>query len=145
MRFLPRAAIDLAIHFEGLRLDVYLDPVGIPTIGYGHVCKADHPPITKDQALEYLRQDMGIAGGAVVAALPGVDMDFLTDPRLAALADFTFNLGGTRFRASTLRRKVLDHDVVGAADEFPKWRMAGGKILAGLVKRRAAERGLWLG
>ena len=140
----PAKALELARHFEGLHLRVYADPVGIPTIGYGHVCKADQPPIDRAQADQWLVDDMLLATRVVVRLLPGVGSNFLTELRLAALADFVFNLGALRFQSSTLRRKLLDYDEQGAADEFPKWRMAGGKILKGLVLRRAAERELFL-
>ncbi|NQV59039.1 MAG: lysozyme, partial [Alphaproteobacteria bacterium] len=57
---------------------------------------------------------------------------------------FTFNLGSGRLQGSTLRMKANRGDMLGAADEFPKWRRAGGRILRGLVRRRAEERALWL-
>jgi lysozyme len=60
------------------------------------------------------------------------------------LQSFVYNLGSGRLQSSTLRRKINRGDFEGAADEFPKWRRAGGKILKGLVLRRAAERKLFL-
>lgn len=150
MRALPAMAIELAVRFEGFSAAPYQDPVGIWTYGYGSTfdlegkrVTAATPAIARDEAKDLLRRGLAAAGGEVLAALPGVGPDFLSESRLAALTDFTFNLGGTRFRASTLRRKVLDYDAAGVAEEFPKWRRAGGQILPGLVKRRAAERDLW--
>ena len=63
----------------------------------------------------------------------------------AALISFAFNVGTGNFAASTMRMKLNRNDRIGAAQEFPKWRRAGGVILKGLVRRRAAERRLFEG
>jgi len=68
----------------------------------------------------------------------------LTDGQFSALVSFTYNLGSGNLQRSTLRMKANRGDMRGAGDEFPKWRRAGGRILRGLVRRRAAERTLWL-
>jgi lysozyme len=64
---------------------------------------------------------------------------FISGNRLAAVADFAYNLGLTRLKASTLRRRVLADDWDGACDELRKWTRGGGRVLPGLVLRRAAE------
>ena len=69
----------------------------------------------------------------------------LTENQFGALVSFTYNVGSGNLKASTLRQKLNRGDYAGAADEFPKWRRAGGKILRGLVRRRAAERALFEG
>jgi lysozyme len=61
---------------------------------------------------------------------------------LAAVSDFTFNLGAGKLRASTLRRRLLAEDWEGAPHELRKWVFGGGKKLPGLVRRRAAEAAL---
>ena len=68
----------------------------------------------------------------------------LTENQYSALVSFTFNVGAGALQRSTLRMKLNRGEFQGAADEFPKWRIAGGRILAGLVRRRAAERILFL-
>ena len=68
----------------------------------------------------------------------------LTENQYSALTSFTFNVGAGALQRSTLRMKLNRSEYQGAADEFPKWRIAGGRILAGLVRRRAAERTLYL-
>ena len=68
----------------------------------------------------------------------------LTENQYSALTSFTFNVGAGALQRSTLRMKLNRGEYQGAADEFPKWRIAGGRILAGLVRRRAAERSLFL-
>ncbi|WP_312288782.1 lysozyme [Stutzerimonas nitrititolerans] len=132
--------IDLIKRFEGLRLRAYDDGVGIPTIGYGHT-KGVKPgmTITADQAVQFLREDLHSAER---------DIDRLVTMHLCqhqfdALASLVFNIGGTAFRDSTLLRKLNAGDYAGAAVQFDRWVHGGGKILPGLVKRRAAERAMF--
>ena len=68
----------------------------------------------------------------------------VTENQFSALSSFTFNVGGGAFQASTLRRRLNRGDIEGAAAEFPRWRYGGGRVLPGLVRRRAAERLLFL-
>ena len=137
------AASALARRFEGLYLTPYLCPAGVPTIGYGATYYEDgsavrltDPPITRaraDSLLLWMVRERYLP--VVVRMFPGVN-----DPnRLAALIDFAFNLGATRLKASTLRKKVLAEDWPGVPAEFRKWVRGGGKILKGLVLRREAE------
>jgi lysozyme len=64
-----------------------------------------------------------------------------TEPegRLAAIVDFTFNLGAGRLQTSTLWRRVNQHDCPAAGQELRRWVFGGGKVLSGLVARREAE------
>lgn len=64
---------------------------------------------------------------------------WFAEDKHAAIADFCFNLGTSRYKASTLKRRVDAGDWEGAADELAKWVWGGGKKLPGLVARRAAE------
>jgi lysozyme len=64
--------------------------------------------------------------------------------RLAAIVDFTFNLGAGRLQTSTLRRRVNQRDWAAAAKELHRWVYGGGKVLPGLVKRRMAEVALFI-
>ena len=68
----------------------------------------------------------------------------VTQNQFDALVSFTYNLGAGNLRSSTLLKKLNAGDYAGAADEFPKWNKAGGKELAGLTRRRNAERDLFL-
>jgi lysozyme len=142
----PQAAVELAKQFEGFhrtpkqdpeRAYPYVCPAGFWTIGYGHLCATDQPPITRDQAEAYLIVDMKIALRATLRYCPVLTT--VSDNRLAAMVDFTFNLGGGRLQASTLRRKVNRQDWSGATQELSKWVHGGGKVLPGLVLRRQAE------
>jgi lysozyme len=65
-----------------------------------------------------------------------------SDPRLAAITDFIYNLGATRYKGSTLRKRIAAQDWAGAMKEIVKWNKGGGRVLPGLVLRRAAEAAL---
>lgn len=133
--------------FEGLRLQPYICPAGYPTIGYGTVWKPDgskvtmeHPPISKETAEAWLVHELRhnyLAG--VLKASPGL----LARPRaLGAMTDFAYNLGVARYRASTLRKRVDDGDWEDAKAQLMLWTRGGGRVLPGLVRRRAAEAAL---
>ena len=147
----PQAAIDLAKRFEGFhrvpradpgRAHPYVCPAGYWTIGYGHLCDPKHPPITEAEAEGYLAADLRTALNATLRYCPVL----ATEPegRLAAIVDFTFNLGAGRLQTSTLRRRLNQRDWPSAASELRRWVYGGGKVLPGLVIRRAAETALLL-
>lgn len=83
-------------------------PQGDWTIGYGHLCKPDHPPITRDEGEAYLTQDLRSALDATLRYCPVLATE--SEERLAAIVDFTFNLGAGRLQTSTLRRRVNQRD-----------------------------------
>jgi len=131
------AGYALTEHFEGLELTAYQDSVGVWTIGYGHT-GADVQPgmaITQGDAQALLAEDVAASVAGVNAAV-SVDLE---QYQFDALVDFAFNLGVGALRSSTLLKLVNAGDVAGAAGEFGKWVYAGGKVLPGLVRRRAAE------
>lgn len=141
------AGLDIIKRYEGFRSEPYLCPAGVPTIGYGSTWDADgnpvtmqHPPITEDEAEALLARELKSVERAI-AKLITVE---LTQSQFDALASFTYNLGSGNLQASTLRAKVNRGDFEGAANEFSKWRKAGGVVLAGLVRRREEERKLFL-
>lgn len=136
-------AAALARRFEGLYLRPYLCPAGVPTVGYGATYYEDGTrvqltdlPITRERAEQLLRWMVRTKYlPAVLRLCPGVD----NADRLAALIDFTFNLGAGNLRASNLRRRVNARDYDAVPDEMRKWNKAGGRVLRGLVLRREAE------
>ena len=147
----PQAAIELAKRFEGFhrvpkhdpnRAYPYICPAGYWTIGYGHLCDPKHPPITEAEAEAYLAQDLKVALAATLRYCPVL----ATEPegRLAAIVDFTFNLGAGRLQTSTLRRRVNQRDWDASARELRRWVYGGGRVLPGLVTRREAEVALLL-
>lgn len=133
--------INLVKRFEGLERKAYRDSVGILTIGYGHThaVKAGDA-ITAEKADAFLREDLQVAELTVNTNVKVK----LTQGQFDALVSFVFNLGSGNFVKSTLIKKLNAGDYAGAADEFGKWVNAGGKRLPGLVKRRAAEREVFL-
>ena len=145
---IPPAAIMLAKRFEGFhrvprndpgRAYPYVCPAGYWTIGFGHLCDQSHPPVTEDEAEDYLASDLTAALNATLRFCPVL----ATEPerRLAAIVDFTFNLGAGRLQTSTLRRRINQLDWVAAGMELRRWVYGGGNVLPGLVKRRDAEIG----
>lgn len=125
--------------FEGLRTEAYLDPIGIPTICYGHTATAKiGQSRTPGQCKEQLSKDLLIAIEDVESRVKVP----LTVERRAALVSFVYNVGGTKFGGSTLLKKLNSGDTAGACAELSKWVYAGGVKLNGLVSRRAEERAL---
>ena len=135
--------VNLVKQFEGCRLVGYADITGVPTIGYGHTGPEVRVGDTIDQrkADAYLLKDLTRASEGVNQALGGY---MATQNEFDALVSFAYNLGINALRNSTLLRKFVAGDTQGAADEFLKWDHAGGKVVAGLTRRRAAERDLFL-
>lgn len=126
--------------FEGWRAMPYLCPARVWTQGYGHTgpdVTATSPAWTKPKGEAVLGSDFEVYARAVLALSPNLR---LQPPEVGtALADFCFNLGSTRYKASTLRRKVAEEDWDEVIEQLGKWVFGGGKRLPGLVARRAAE------
>ena len=131
--------------FEGKVNEAYGDPLtgAEPwTIGYGHTGPDVHPDmtITKAQAEAHLRDDVRFAeiGVKTYATVP------LTQGQFDALVDFAYNCGIGAMRDSTMLRRLNSKDYEGAADALLMWNQAGGRVLAGLTKRREAEKEMFL-
>lgn len=135
-----RLLVALIKRFEGCRLRAYLCPAGVPTNGWGTTGPDVKLGVVWDQATADTRMetDALMFETASRALCPTAD----TEGRQAALADFAYNLGLTRLKGSTLRRKALAGDWQAVSVELNKWVFAAGKKLPGLVKRRAAEAAL---
>lgn len=146
------AALRMIAGYEGWRAQLYEDVAGHATIGYGHlvhrgpITEADRKGpfgkgITKAQGMDLLRAD---ARSAVQAVRDAVTVR-LTQGQFDALVSFTYNVGSGALRRSTLLKKVNAKDFDSAAGEFGKWVKAGGKVYAGLVRRRNEEAALFRG
>ena len=142
-RRLSDAGLRLIQRCEGFRPRLYHDPIGLPTIGYGHLVRPDEPfegvVLHEAEARALLVADAAVAEEAVreAATVP------LSQSEFDALVSFTFNLGPGALRQSALLRRLNDGDRAGAAREFDRWVYAGGERLTGLVRRRAEERALF--
>jgi lysozyme len=147
---LPAEAVDLIKSFEGYlkrfdntdRVQPYLCPAGVATIGWGCTRYPDgrrvqlsDPPIDRPTATRYLESELRQDEAA---------FDRLTTRKLhvlqrGALVSFVYNCGSGAYRGSTLRKKVNEGQWDDVPRELRKWRMGGGRILAGLARRREAE------
>jgi lysozyme len=129
--------VPLTLHFEGTKTTAYRDPVGIPTACTGHTGAEVRVGRTYTPA-----QCTGLLNADERDAMSAV-LDLTTGPinanELAALTDFTFNVGRGNLASSTLRQKFNAGDHAGACRELLKWVYAKGVKLKGLVTRRQAE------
>lgn len=138
--------INLITSFEDLRLNAYDDGVGVWTIGYGTTVYPNGVKVKKgdvctlDQAKAYFAHDLNRFETAVNSAVKVP----LTQNQFDALVSLTYNIGENAFKGSTLLKKLNAKDYQGAADQFPQWNKGGGKVMKGLVRRRAAEAELFL-
>lgn len=149
--------IDLIKKSEGFEPKAYLCPAGIWTVGYGST-RIDGRPVkstdtvTLEKAEKMLQEEVSIYSNLLSSKL---DTKTLTQGMFDALVSITFNVGPgsstkdgiirlKNGKPSSLLRKTMAGDKIGAADEFLKWVRANGVVLAGLVIRRTAERNLFL-
>lgn len=144
------AGINLIKRFETFQPNAYRCPAGVLTIGYGHTGDVrEGARITEHQADAILDVDLDRFERGVAEQFAAVN---LNENQFSALVSFAFNVGlgggppGSRpgLAESSLRKHLLAGRVAFAADEFRKWVHAGGVKLNGLVKRREAERALFL-
>lgn len=129
--------------YEGFFAKPYLDPIGIPTIGYGatyypnkvKVTMKDKP-LSEKEASELLAQMLNVYENQVALLVTKP----INQNQFDALVSFTYNLGATNLGKSTLLKKVNKNpNDPTIRDEFVKWNRAGGKVLNGLTKRRRDE------
>ena len=148
MRKINNAGIELIKSFEGLFLKPYLDSVGIATVGYGTIqyengtkVSMNDKPITQERALELLQHEVEEKARNVERMVKVQ----LNDNEFAALVSFAYNVGWQALEKSTLLKLLnAGTDRVTVADQLLRWNKAGGKELAGLTRRRQAERSLFL-
>ena len=148
MKKMSVQGITLIKKFEGFRARPYLCPAGIPTIGYGSTFYADGAsvkmtdPLISQADAERLLQ--GTLGQYEDAVNQGITQP-MSQGHFDAMVDFAYNCGSGNFRSSTLRKKFNAGDAYGASLEFARWNKGGGQVLPGLVRRREAERRLFVG
>lgn len=134
--------VSLIKNFEGCRLEGYKCPAGIPTIGYGHTGSEVRVgmKITQAEADKLLKNDL-IVHCNNVSKLVKVP---LNQNQFDALVSFEYNIGYGAFSKSTLLKMLNQKNYKEAAEQFLRWKYAGGKVLAGLERRRKAEKELFL-
>lgn len=148
MRSVKDAGINLIKSFEGLFLKPYLDPINIPTIGYGTIKYPNGKAVTmqdseinEKQAEAYLIWEVKEKAEAVenMVKVP------LNDNEFDALVSFAYNVGVGALKGSTLLKMLnAGQDRTAVADQFLRWNKAGGQVFNGLTRRRQAERALFL-
>ena len=138
---ISETGISLIKKWEGFRANAYRDPVGIWTIGYGHI-KGVKPGqyISEPDALKLLREEVKAYEAAVhnLVSVP------LNQNQYDALTSFCYNVGKGALKHSTLLELLNREDYRAAADQFLRWVKGAGRTLPGLVSRRQEERGLFL-
>lgn len=123
---------------EGTRYVAYLDTGGVWTIGAGHT----GPDVTEGMRIDdsqvdaYLREDLAEAEEAINRLVKRE----LSQHQFDALVSFVFNIGVGQFAGSTMLKLLNRGDMAGAAAQFPRWKYDNGRIVGGLIKRRALER-----
>lgn len=144
---ISQAGLDLICEFEGYHralpdgsCTTYYCPAGVLTIGYGCTEGIKEGEVwTKQQAQERFRAEL-VKHEAAVVRLATVD---LNQNQFDALVSFSYNCGTGALQKSTLLKKVNAGDFEGAGRAFASWNKGGGKVLPGLVRRRAAEAALF--
>ena len=143
---ISQVGIDLISSFEDTKLQAYDDGVGVWTIGIGTTIYPNGIKVKKgdkcilEQAKEYFAHDLKSFEKTVNDSIKVP----LSQNQFDALVSLTYNIGSTAFKNSTLLKKLNAKDYAGAADQFLRWNKGGGKVLKGLVRRREAERALFL-
>lgn len=146
-------------HHESVRNKPYLCPAGLWTVGVGHVLYTSQArlPVAQRGSVSLRIEDFRIFSKEEIDAILAADLQrfergvlrycpaIATQGQFDALVSFSFNVGLGTLQRSTLRQKHNRGDYDGAADEFLKYTIGGGKVLKGLVNRRKDERAIYLG
>ncbi|MEM8689243.1 MAG: lysozyme [Pseudomonadota bacterium] len=141
-----RAGLDLVTAFEGWRAKAYRDVTGIWTIGYGHTSAAGSPTVkagmtlTREEGMAILHADLKRFAEAV---RPLIKVE-LNANQFSALLSFAFNVGPANFGRSSVLRYVNQKRFAEVPARLSLWNKAGGRVLRGLSRRRAAEGALFL-
>jgi lysozyme len=137
--------IELIQEFEGLRTRAYRDAVGVWTIGYGHTSAAGLPRVTKgmeitqEEADTILKRDIAMFSEGVARLVKVA----LTDDQFSSLVSFAYNVGLGNFQNSSVLKSINARDFNSVPHRLALWTKAGGRILPGLIRRRAAEAALF--
>lgn len=142
MKPIPKEAVDIIKKYEGRKLTAYKCPANVWTCGYGSTGPDIKEGVTWSiwEAEDRLKADLVRFASAVdkLVTVP------ITSNQRAALISFAFNLGAQALKESTLLKLLNEGKWEAAAEEFPRWNKAAGRVLAGLTARRCAEQALFL-
>lgn len=142
MRKINEAGLNLIKQFEGCKLLSYKDVVGIWTVGYGHTGPDVHGGLiwTQDYADRKLAEDLE----KFEQGVENLVVSDINDNQFSALVCFAYNVGLHNLQNSTLLKLINDDNLQDAPDQFLRWNKAGGQVVAGLTRRREAERELFM-
>lgn len=142
-----QATVDLVKEFEGKKLNAYLDPVNVVTIGYGYTNRAGFGPGVKmgDTWSEHMAEEMLAEGlDRFAAEIRPLFKRIPNENQFGAMVSLAYNIGTGAFARSTCLKRFNAGDVVGASEALTWFNKAGGKVLRGLERRREAEKALFL-
>jgi lysozyme len=143
---LNKEGADLIKSFEGCKLKAYQCSAKKWTIGYGNTFFEDGTPVVAGNAISQQKaEDMfELIASEFAAKVAKLVTSNVTDNQFGALVSFAYNCGVVNLQKSTLLKKVnANHNDPSIRSEFLKWNKAGGKVLAGLTRRREAESNLY--
>lgn len=167
MRKINEAGINIIRGYEGIEdgdpstvnLDPYICPASIWTIGFGHSIFYNNKQLTEERdpfgiiakrlypkgiTMKEAELLLELDSNNVASQISRVIKVKVNENEFSALVSLAFNIGSENFTNSTLLKKLNKGDYAGAVDQFSVWRKSKGKVLSGLVKRRAAEKALFL-
>lgn len=142
-----KRGLDLIKSFEGFSSEPYKCVAGIWTIGFGSIyggnakrITSKHKSITKKEASKLMKRDIR-ATEYKICKLIKVP---ITPNQFSSLCSFVYNIGSGAFQRSTARMKLNRSNYEGCADELLRWKYAKKRVIPGLLRRREAERELFL-
>jgi len=143
---LNKKGIDLMHQFEGLRLNAYLCPANIPTIGWGNTFYESGRKVQMGETITKERADalfLWVANSFATQVRSMLRVQ-LNENQFSALVSFAYNVGNANLRTSTLLRLVnANPNDQNIRAQFLRWNKAGGREMAGLTRRRQAESNLY--
>jgi lysozyme len=143
---LNKLGIDLMHHFEGCRLEAYQCSAKVWTIGWGNTFYENETPVRQGDKITQDRANslFVFVANKFAGEIKKLIKTNLTENQFSALVCFAYNVGTGNLGKSTLLKKVnVNPNDATIANEFLRWNKAGGKVLAGLTRRRTAESKLY--
>lgn len=141
MMIISNKGLGMIKTFEGLKLRAYKCTAGKWTIGYGHTAGVKEGDIIDYQTADkFLMEDLEWSEDCVNS---GVKVK-ITQSMYDSLVSLVFNIGSGAFKKSTLLKKLNDGNYIGASEEFGRWVHSGGRVVQGLVERRAKEKAMFI-
>ena len=140
---ISQEGLDIIKKFEGLELKAYQCAAGVWTIGYGYIKGVQEGDVWSEEKADHMLMK------ELAEEYEGYVNDYVKVPmnqcQFDALCSFVYNLGGNALKSSTLLTVLNSGDYNGVPEQIMRWNKAGGKVLAGLVRRRECEAEMFKG